>query len=103
VLSSATEGLPLALLEALTLGRAVVATRVGGVPDVVDDGRTGLLVDPGDPVALAKAIERLLDDEALRRQLGNAGRELMAREHSVAAMVERTIALYDRLKSERRR
>jgi glycosyltransferase involved in cell wall biosynthesis len=61
--------------EAMAHGRAVVATRVGGLADAIRDGETGLLVPPGDPVALRAAIERLLADEALRDRLGGAGRE----------------------------
>jgi glycosyltransferase involved in cell wall biosynthesis len=69
-LSSRFEGLPIALLEAMAAGVAPVATRVGGIPEVITDGRDGLLVDPGDPDALAAALGRLLDDAALRETLG---------------------------------
>jgi glycosyltransferase involved in cell wall biosynthesis len=72
VLPSISEGLPVALLEAMSWGRAIVATRVGGVPDVVEDGQEALLVEPGDPAALAAALERLLGDAALRARLGAA-------------------------------
>jgi len=69
-------------IEAMAVGLPVVATRVGGVPELVQDGRTGLLVNPGDPDALADAISRLLVDEELRRSMGRAGRERAAREFS---------------------
>jgi glycosyltransferase involved in cell wall biosynthesis len=72
VLPSISEGLPVALLEAMSWGRAIVATRMGGVPDVLDDGAEGLLVPPGDAAALAVALERLLGDAALRSRLGGA-------------------------------
>jgi glycosyltransferase involved in cell wall biosynthesis len=74
VLPSLSEGLPVALLEAMAWGRAIVATRVGGVPEVIDDGVEALVVPPGDPVALAAAIGRLLGDAEARRRLGRAAR-----------------------------
>lgn len=74
VLPSTSEGLPVALLEAMAWGRAIVATRVGGVPDVVTDGEDAALVDPGDPRALAAAIRDLIDDPERRARLGCAAR-----------------------------
>ena len=75
VLSSGkTEGIPVALMEALAAARAVVASDVSGIPELVIDGETGLLVPPGRPVALADAIERLAADPGLRARLGRAGR-----------------------------
>lgn len=94
VLPSRTEGHPLALLEAMTLGRAVLATAVGGVPEVVADGRTGLLVPPEDPDALAAALARLLGAPALGARLGAAAaREARAR-FDVRPAVRRLEALY---------
>lgn len=74
VLPSTSEGLPMALLEAMAHGLAIVATAVGGVPDVVESGSEGLVVAPGDPAALAAAIERLAADPELRRRLGGAAK-----------------------------
>ena len=74
VLSTRSEGLPMAVLEAMAAGLPVVASRVGGLPELVLDGETGLLVPPGQPAALAVALETLLDDPALRERLGAAGR-----------------------------
>lgn len=72
--SGKTEGIPVALMEALAAERAVVASGVSGIPELVVDGVTGLLVPPGDTAALAAAVGRLLDDPVLRTRLGQAGR-----------------------------
>jgi glycosyltransferase involved in cell wall biosynthesis len=74
VLSSESEGFGRVLVEAMAMNRAVVATAVGGVPDIVLAGETGLLVEPGNPVALADAVRALLDDPARAARLGAAGR-----------------------------
>lgn len=74
VLPSLSEGLPVALLEGLVNGLAVVASSVGGIPEVVDDERDALLVQPDDPRALADALTRLVADPDLRRRVGEAGR-----------------------------
>jgi len=74
VLSSRSEGMPNAMLEAMANGRAVVASEVGGVPDIVTDGEDGLLVAPGAPEPLADAACRLLEDRALRARMGAAAR-----------------------------
>lgn len=69
------EGIPVTLMEAMACGKPVVASRVGGIPELVEHDRTGLLVPPGDPAALADALERLHSSPDLRRTLGRAGRE----------------------------
>lgn len=73
-LASLSEGLPVALLEAMSLARPVVATAVGGVPDVIADGCNGLLIPPADPAGLARAWERLLTEPGLAERLGAAAR-----------------------------
>jgi len=78
VLPSRSEGLPRVVLEAITRGRAVVASRVGGIPDVIEEGANGLLVPPGDATALAGALERVLSDRALAERLGAAAHESSA-------------------------
>ena len=76
-------------------GRPVVATPVGGTPEVVADGETGLLVPPRDPHALADALGRLLADPQLRARMGEAGERRVRERFSAEAMTERLLALYD--------
>jgi glycosyltransferase involved in cell wall biosynthesis len=91
------EGMSNTILEAMAAGLPVVATAVGGTPEVVDDGVTGLLVPPRDPDALAGVIVRLLRDLDLRRKMGRAGQERVRRHFSLEQMVRQTQALYERL------
>ena len=93
--SSRWEGFGIVLLEAMLAGLPVVATRVSAVPEVVADGETGLLVEPGDHVGLAGHLESLLTDRKRAAALGAAGRERARSDFSVARMAERTVALYD--------
>jgi glycosyltransferase involved in cell wall biosynthesis len=94
VLSTRSEGLPLSILEAMAAGLPVVASDVGGVPELVVDGETGFLVPPGDPHALAAAIERLLDDPDLRRRLGAAGRLRVSEHFDLASARRAHLDLY---------
>ena len=77
VIPSIEEAFGQTALESLACGRPVVGSDVGGIPDMVRDGETGLLVEPGNAVALAKALDRLLQDQDMRAQLGSNGRELV--------------------------
>jgi glycosyltransferase involved in cell wall biosynthesis len=95
-LSSTYEGLSIALLEAMALGKPAVVTRVGGLPEVVDDGVTGLLVPSGSPETLARAIVRLLQDPALRGRLGEAGRA-RAETFDIRRAVRRSEEVYEEL------
>jgi glycosyltransferase involved in cell wall biosynthesis len=97
VLPSRWESLPIGVLEAMAAALPVVATDVGGTSEAVVHERTGLLVPPDDPEALADAIARLLGDEALRRQLGEAGRQRCEELFSVEAMVRATVDVYRRV------
>jgi glycosyltransferase involved in cell wall biosynthesis len=95
VLPSNAEGMPNALLEAMAARRPVVATEVGGMREVVDGERTGVLVPPRDPDALGRAILHLLADPARARRLGEAAQSRVAREFSARAMVGRLERLYE--------
>jgi colanic acid/amylovoran biosynthesis glycosyltransferase len=94
VASGQMEGIPVALMEALACEVPVVASRLSGIPELVIDGETGLLVDAGDADALAGAIERLSRDPALRRRLGAAGRARVVSEFGERASAERLVALF---------
>jgi len=96
VMSSLTEGLGSSMLDAMACGTPVVGTRAGGIPEAIDDGRTGLLVRPNHADELAAAIMRLLADSTLRQRLGAAGRAHVEAEFSVDKMVEGTLAVYER-------
>jgi len=89
-LSSASEASPNVIIEAMAMGLPVVATRVGGIPELVVDDSTGLLVEPRDPTNLAEAIIALLTDEARRRSMGEKGRERILARHSIQNMVGQT-------------
>jgi colanic acid/amylovoran biosynthesis glycosyltransferase len=103
VCPSRREGYGVVAREAMAYGRPVVASAVGGLLDAVEDGVTGLLVQPRDPAALRAALERLLGDEALRSRLGAAARERVARELSWSATTAAAISAYrDALAAERR-
>lgn len=97
VLPSRWEGLPNALMEAMAAGKPVVATAVGGVPELVADGVTGVLVPPEDFRALADAIKGLLSDEKRALAMGAAGRERVQQCFSIDAMVAKTEVLYQKL------
>jgi glycosyltransferase involved in cell wall biosynthesis len=87
-LTSRLEGMPLAILEAWATGRPVIASRVGGVPGIVTDGRTGILFESGDEAALTQAIRRLLASPGDARQLGEAGRDYVRSRFDLRAMAE---------------
>jgi L-malate glycosyltransferase len=97
VMSSVTEGLGTSLLDAMACSRASVATRAGGIPELVQDGRTGVLVEPRDHAAMAREIVRLLRDDGLRRQMGEAARTRVAEKFTVERMVAETAAVYERV------
>jgi glycosyltransferase involved in cell wall biosynthesis len=93
-MSSHTEGLPVALLEAMAAGVPVVATAVGGIPEVVEEAASGYLVLPGDPAALADRLRRLLADAGERRAFGARGRARVREDFTFAAQAERYARLF---------
>ena len=95
VMSSVTEGLGTSLLDAMAAGKPIVATRTGGIPEVVVDGETGLLVPPRDHQAMATAIVRLLKDHQLRMRMGNAGSARVRQKFSAERMVQGTLRVYE--------
>jgi glycosyltransferase involved in cell wall biosynthesis len=103
VLPSLSDARPRCILEAMFLGRPVIATSVGGIPTMVEDGVTGCLVRPGDPVALSDALRRLADSPELRRCLGQAGRARAEAEFQPERTAGRYAALYRRLAGMDRR
>jgi glycosyltransferase involved in cell wall biosynthesis len=96
-MSSVTEGLGTSLLDAMACSRAIVATRAGGIPEVVEDGLTGILVPPHDHRAMAEAIVGLLGDPPLRQRMGEAGFRRAREGFTVERMVTETAAVYARL------
>lgn len=96
-LTSDFEGTPNVLLEAMAIGRAVLATRVGGVPFLVDDNKTGLLIDPGDDVGFARALVDLHDSPSVNAALVTASREYVEEHHSIASLGRALAALYARV------
>ncbi|MBX5492925.1 MAG: glycosyltransferase [Chloroflexi bacterium] len=100
-LTSLNEGSPVALIEAMAAARAVVATAVGGVPEVVQDGASGLLVPPRDPGALASAVGRLLAEPGHAAMLGRAARAAVYPRYSAQRLVQDIEALYTRLLAQR--
>jgi glycosyltransferase involved in cell wall biosynthesis len=98
-LPSVWEGFGIVLLEAMLARKPVVASNVGGVPEVVEDGRTGVLVPVGDVDALARALTSLLLDDGLAARMGEAGRARVEKDFSFAKMIEEYERLYNALAS----
>ncbi len=97
VLSSLWEGMPLSLLEAMSFSLPVVATKVGGVGEIVREGEEGFLVPPGDVHSLVSAVASLLKNPLLRERMGRASRERVEKDFSLQKMVTRTFSVYKRI------
>jgi glycosyltransferase involved in cell wall biosynthesis len=95
VLPSLHEGIPMVLLEALALQRPVVATCVGGIPEVISQGETGLLAKPADAVSLAESIRQLIEDPSKALSIGKAGRTRVEEEFNAQIMAKRTMDMYE--------
>jgi glycosyltransferase involved in cell wall biosynthesis len=100
-LTSLSEGLSITVLESMKFGLPVVATAVGGNPEVVEDGVTGVLVPPANPAAFASAVAALLRDPARRAAMGQAGRRRVEREFALSGVAERYAELYRQVLSAR--
>ena len=94
ILPSLWEGLPLVLLEAMGSGLPVAGNRVPGILDIIEDGKNGLLAEPGDPEDLVRTLGTLVRDATLRAELARAGREMVARDYSLDRIVTRLDAVY---------
>ena len=101
--STCEEGGPLVVLEAMAMRKAVVVSRIGGATDMVEHGRTGLLVEPGSSAALAEAIASLLADPVRAQQMGEAGRRRLEMEFSVEREIREIETVYERLLADGRR
>ena len=101
-MSSDWEGMPLFVFECMAARKPLVATAVGGLPEIIEDGRTGLLVPPRDPPALAQALETLLTKPELRTSLATASASRLS-EYSIDAVADRFVDLYERLVKDARR
>ncbi len=94
---SRREGQGLVALEAMAARRPVIASRVGGLVETVEEGKTGLLVRPEDPVELAEGLIRMLEDRAAGLRMGDAGRARVERDYTVDRMVDSTVSLYEKV------
>lgn len=94
---SRQEGLGLSIMEAQASGLPVIASRVGGIPSLIEDGKTGILVEPENPESLANAIVQLFNDKEQRGVIGAAGREFIRKNYSSDMMVDKTLELYRKL------
>ncbi len=94
VLPSYTEGFPNALLEAMMAGRCVIATNVGGVPEVIEDGYNGLMVEPGNPEELSRAIKKVILNHQLQKNMALRGREVVCKNFTLTRQAEETIRVW---------
>ncbi len=101
VLSSRREGFPLSILEAMRAGLPVIASDVGGVGEAVEEGKTGFVVPPADVDALSDRLSRFIDSPLLRQTMGEAGRKRFLNMFTLEQMVEKTLAVYHDVLSQR--
>ncbi len=103
VLPSIREGLGISILEAMSHGKPIIATKVGGIPEIVSDGVNGVLVPPRNPEALSSAIDELLTDREKRRQMGSQGRRICDQHFNTKAMINKIEMLYEQLLNDKKR
>ena len=96
ILPSYNEGLPISVLEAMSYELPIISTRVGGIPEILEDGTNGFIMEPGDKKAIKEAIERLMDDEDLRKKMGQKS-ALMVKAHLPEHVEKQLKELYDHL------
>jgi glycosyltransferase involved in cell wall biosynthesis len=97
VMSSVQEGLGTAMIDALALGKPVVAANAGGIPEIIKDGETGRLVDAANPLALAQGIIQMLTNKDQAQAMAQRGQALVKEKFSIDAMVENNLAVYHQL------
>ncbi|MGB9877886.1 MAG: glycosyltransferase [bacterium] len=100
-LSSDSEGFGMAIIEAMAMGKPVIATNVGGIPEIVENGYTGLLVPPRNPQLLAEAILKLAKDEKLREEMGKRGRKKVENEFNMKLTAYKYSLLYEKVSKEK--
>ncbi len=100
VMPSRQEGLGLSIMEAQAVGVPVIASNVGGIPSLIEHGKTGILIEPESPSVLARDLMGLLGDEKRLREMGNAGREFALQHYGADTMVDKTLSLYRRFVSD---
>ena len=97
VLPSYHEPFGVVLIESLAMGTPVIASRVGGIPYIVDDGKTGILVEPGDVNALAEKMQLLLEDGELRQQMGQRGKQEAMQRFHPDVVAQKTMEVYEKV------
>ena len=95
VLPSYFEGQPVSILEAMSYSCAIVASRIGGIPQMIQDGETGILVEPKNAEALRQGLEKALADDMLCERLGKAARKKVAEEFSMEKNMEQLLGIYE--------
>jgi glycosyltransferase involved in cell wall biosynthesis len=103
IISSVAEGIPQFLFQIMAMGKPVIATAVGGIPDIVTSGVTGILIPPEDPAALVRALVQTLGDPGSARRLGEEGRRLVEQEYTVEKMAEKVYRVYQQVYERRQR